>query len=169
MNSSKTAGLVLAIHPTSRGFGWVLFEGPLAPVDWGIASAKTNRSARCMAKFEKLLNQYQPSAIILEKSDDGESLRNNRIRLLVQTMRGFASNRDIDALVYSRTAVGAAVADDASATRYAVACAVSNHFPILRHRLPPARKLWLPEDDRQCLFDAAALGITHYALTRRRG
>ena len=169
MSHSKTGGLLLAVHPTARGFGWALFEGPLAPVDWGVANTKGNRSARSMAKFEKLLNQYQPSAVILEKSGKSAKARNRRMQVLENTMSGFARNRDIDTLFYSRAEVGKAVADDASATRHRVARAVAEHFPILRHRLPPARALWQPEDDRQCLFDAAALGITHYALTRQQG
>jgi len=168
MNHSKSSGLVLAIHPTSKGFGWVLFEGPLVPVDWGIASAKVNRSAKCMARFKQLLDQYQPSALILEKFDGDSSRRGERIRELAQTMRGFASNRDMDTAIYSKQEVSTVVTGDTKASRHAVARAVSERIPILEHRLPEARKLWQSEDDRQCLFDAAALGITHYAFTHPR-
>jgi len=166
MKHSKIPGLVLAIHPTSRGFGWVLFEGPLVPVDWGIASAKVNRSTQCMGRFKQLLDQYEPSALILEKFGEDDSQRSERIRSLAQTMRGFANNRDMDTPVYSREEVSAAVTASTKATRHAVALAVAEQLPILQHRLPNARKLWQSEDDRQCLFDAAALGITHYKSTR---
>src|SRR5258708_26295255 len=105
MKHHKISGLLLAIHPTSRGFGWILFEGPLVPVDWGIASAKVNRSAQCMVRFRQLLDQYQPSALILEKFEESDSRRSERIRSLAQTMRGFANNRDMDTLVYSREEV----------------------------------------------------------------
>ena len=165
MNHSKPSGLVLAVHPTSKGFGWVLFEGPLVPVDWGIASAKVNRSAKSMSRFKQLLDQYQPSALILEKFDEDDSRRGERIRELAQTMRGFASNRDMDTSIYSRQEVSTVVTGNAKASRHTAARAVSERLPILQHRLPNARKLWQSEDDRQCLFDAAALGITHYAFT----
>jgi Holliday junction resolvasome RuvABC endonuclease subunit len=168
MNHLKVPGLVLAIHPTSRGFGWALFEGPLVPVDWGIASAKVNRSAQCMTRFKQLLDQYQPSALILEKFEESDSRRSERIRLLAQTMRGFANNRDMDTLVYSREEVSAAVAGSTKASRHTVALAVAEQLPILEHRLPNARKLWQSEDNRQCLFDAVAIGVTHYRLTRPR-
>ena len=163
MSPYKAPGLVLAIHLTSHGFGWVLFEGKLVPVDFGIASAKANRSDRCMARFEKLLNQYQPSAIILEKFEG--TRRGERIRTLAKTMCGFAKNHEMDALIYGRDEVGTVVAGNAKATRHAVALAAAERLPMLQHRLPEARKLWESADDRQCLFDAAALGITHYALT----
>ena len=164
MIHSKLSGLILAIHPTSRGFGWVLFEGPIVPVDWGIASAKVNRSAQCMVRFKQLLDQYQPSALVLEKFDEDDSRRGERIRALAQTMRGFANNRDMDTLVYSREEVIAAVTGGTKASRHTVALAVAEQLPILRHRLPTGRKLWQSEDKRQCHFDAAALGLTPYNL-----
>ncbi len=168
MNHTDASGLVLAIHPTSRGFGWVLFEGDLVPVDWGIASAKENRSAKCMARFQKLLDQYHPSALILEKFEEDDSRRNDRIRTLVQTMLGFANNRDMDVLVYSREEIGTALTGNIKATRHEIALAVAEQMPFLQSRLPKSRKLWESEDWRQCQFDAAALGITHYDLTRPR-
>lgn len=166
MNHSKSSGLILAIHPTSRGFGWVLFEGSLVPVDWGITRPKVNKSAQCMARFKQLLDQYEPSALVLETVDGDDSRRGERIRELTQTMRGFANNRDMDVLAYGRDEVSAAITGGAEASRHAVARVVAERLPVLRHRLPESRKLWQSEDNRQCLFDAAALGITHYILTR---
>jgi Holliday junction resolvasome RuvABC endonuclease subunit len=166
MSHSKPSGLILAIHPKSRGFGWVLFEGSLVPVDWGITRAKVNKSAQCMERFKQLLDQYEPSALVLEKFDGEDSRRGDRIRELAQTMRGFANNRDMDTLVYSRDEVSVAITGSAGASRHAIARVVAERLPTLRHRLPESRKVWQSEDNRQCLFDAAALGITHYVLTR---
>jgi len=168
MSRPKPSGLALAIHPTPRGFGWVLFEGPLVPVDWGIASAKVNKSAQCMKRFKQLLDQYQPSVLILEKFEENDSNRGERIRELAQTMQGCADNRDMDTPVYGREEVSAAVTGNPKASRHVVARAVSERLPILRHRMPEPRKLWQSEDNRQCLFDAAALGIAHHVLTRPR-
>jgi len=158
---------VLAVHPAARGFGWVLFEGDMVPADWGIASAKGNKSAESMKRFEKLLNQYQPSALILEHFDGDTSRRGERIRILAKTMRGFASNRNMDVPMYSRAEVGMALTHNAKATRYSVACAVAVRLPIFRRDMPPKKRYWEQKDERQCLFDAAALGITHYSLTHR--
>jgi hypothetical protein len=36
MISRRRYDLVLAIYPQTRGFAFVLFEGWLSPVDWGI-------------------------------------------------------------------------------------------------------------------------------------
>ena len=83
-------------------------------------------------------------------------------------MQGFANKRDMDTPVYGREKVSATVTGDATANRHAVARAVCERLPILRHRLPEARRLWQSEDNRQRLFDAAALGITHHVLTHPR-
>jgi len=167
MSPSQKSGLVLAVHPTSRGFGWVLFEGPLAPVNWGIASVKTNRSAWCMMRFGKLLDLYRPKAILLEVNDPPEEARRGRVAFLVQDMQGFAANRDIDIHVYSRIEIATALLSDEDASRGAVVKVVADLLPILRDRLPSPRRPWQSIDGRRCLFDAAALGITHYRVTRR--
>jgi|ERR1700679_427694 len=168
MSHAKPLGLILAVQPTSRGFGWALFEGALVPVDWGIATPKGNRSEQCLLRFKKLLDQYQPTALVLEKFEKGDSRRGERIRELAQTMRGFANSRDMDTPIYGRAQVNTVLVGTAKVSRHAAAQAVAERLPILRERLPKARMLWQPEDGRQCLFDAAALGITHYALTHSR-
>ncbi len=83
-------------------------------------------------------------------------------------MQGSARNRDTETYVYSRADVGQTVAGDPDATRNDVAAAVSKRLPFLKTRLPEPRKVWQSEIDRQCLFDAAALGLTHYDLTHPR-
>ena len=102
MSARRNPGLVVAVHPTSRGFGWVVFEGPVAPVDWGIATAKVNRSATSMRRFEALLTQYQPSVVVLEDFEGDGARRGARIQDLARSMSGLADNRDIEVVVYTR-------------------------------------------------------------------
>ena len=166
MSSSQKSGLVLAVFPTSRGFGWILFEGPMAPVNWGIASVKNNHSAWCMMRFGKLLDLYQPKAILFEVNVATEKAKSGRVAVLGQDMRGFAASRDIEIHLYSRAEIAAALLSDENASRRAVVELVADLLPILRDRLPSPRKPWQSEDGRRCLFDAAALGIAHYRLTR---
>src|SRR5580692_2479503 len=125
MNHPKASGLVLAVRPTSRGFGWALFEGPLAPVDWGIATAKVNKSAQCMVRFKQLLDQYHPSALILEKFDDEDVHHSERIRTLAETMRGSANTRAMDTPIYGKKEVSITVTGNAKASRHTVAAAVA--------------------------------------------
>jgi hypothetical protein len=159
--------LVLAVHPTPRGFGWALYEGDQALVDWGVASSKDNRSERCMKRFKKLLDQYRPSTFVMENFEQGDPRRGDRIRTLAKTMHGFADSRDMGIFTYRRTEVCTCLTNNAKASRYTVACAVAERIPLLRRELSRKRRYWEEKDGKQCLFDAAALGLTHYALTKK--
>jgi len=94
----------------------------MAPVNWGIASVKRNKSAWCMTRFGKLIDLYRPKALLIEVNDSPEAGPGNRVAVLAQDMRD---------------------------------------------RLPSPRRPWQNVDGRRCLFDAAALGIAHYRITRR--
>ncbi len=71
--------LVLAIHPTTTGFGWVVFEGPNAPVDWGIATAGSDKNESSLAKVERLLASFHPNVLVLEEFEGGLTRRHTRI------------------------------------------------------------------------------------------
>jgi Holliday junction resolvasome RuvABC endonuclease subunit len=135
-------------------------------VDWGNATAKAKRSATSMRRFQELLDRYHPSAVVLETFEGANSRRGQRMQDLARMMSGAAASRDIDVAIYPRALVGRLVAHDAHAERRMIADAVCEVLPILRFRLPPKRRPWQTEDMRHCLFDAAALAITHFAVSR---
>ncbi|HEV2560732.1 MAG TPA: hypothetical protein VGT78_01200 [Rhizomicrobium sp.] len=158
-------GLVLAVHPTSHGFGWVLFEGPLSPVDWGMASAKPGRNARLMKRFERLLNRYEPAVFVLESFEGRDATRVDRIRRLCRSMQNLVACRDISIRIYSRAAVRTCFATIGATSRYEIALAIAQRIDAFNHRLPPKRRKWMNQDPRQSLFDAAALAITYFAFS----
>ena len=165
MTSSNPA-LTLAVHPAAKGFGWVVFEGD-GPVDWGIATARTNHNARSMKRFARLLDHYQPSALVLEAFEGPDAHRGERIQTLAKEMHGAASVRDIAVYVYRRADIGRSLLGKPAATRQDMARAVAEHLPFLEPQLPKARRPWTSEDARQPLFDAAALALTHLAIGTR--
>jgi hypothetical protein len=158
--------LVLAIHPTSRGFGWVLFEGPLAPVDWGLASVRAKRSARSLVRFERLLTRYAPSTVVFEEFGEDSRRRYERIPDLCRQMIALAGEREIHARVYSRASVRETFERSGARTRHEIARSVAEQLAVFRRRLPRERKRWDSEDVRQSLFDAVALALTHFAVSR---
>lgn len=155
--------LVLAVHPTSRGFGWVLFESTSSPVDWGTASAKKSRNSTLERRFERLLRRYEPFALVLEAFEGWGTARSPRIQELCRRMIWHAAKRGMTTAVYGRDRVAAVLGLASSATRHACAEAVAQRLDAFAHRLPAKRKPWVAEDPRQSLFDAAALGLTAYA------
>ena len=157
-------GLLLAVHPTSRGFGWVLFESPLSPVDWGIASARSGRNARLLARFERLLNRYDPAILVLEEFESGSAKRAVNIQMLCRSMIHLASCKGMDTKIYNRAVIRTVFSNIGAATRYEIAQAIAQRIDAFSHRLPRYRKPWIPEDPRQSLFDAAALALTYFAV-----
>src|SRR5262245_1135239 len=71
--------LSFAVHATSRGFGYVLFEGPFKAHDWGTVTAKGDKVAICLRKLEPMLNKHQPAELLLETFDRQSSRRSARI------------------------------------------------------------------------------------------
>src|SRR5579859_549607 len=72
---------VLAIDPTSRGFGFVVLESPTTLVDWGVKVVRQPNEAQTLARVLDLIRHYMPEIIVLE--DHRGSRRCARIQSLL--------------------------------------------------------------------------------------
>jgi Holliday junction resolvasome RuvABC endonuclease subunit len=164
MSNKQFESFILAIYPSSRGFAFVVFEGPESPFDWGTKEFRgTDKNARSLNAIRELIERYRPDALVIEDFTEDSARRSSRIRRLYRSIVQLAQTECIDLFRYSKTQVrhcfGAA-----GVTKYDIATAIARHIPAFGHRLPRFRKIWMSEDGRQNLFDAAALGLTHYAV-----
>jgi hypothetical protein len=155
-------GLTFAIHATDRGFGFVAFEGPFTPYDWGIVFARGDKNAVCLRKIEMMLDRFTPETLILEAYGKGTSLRSERIARLYRSTISLAAHKSVNVVVYSRADIKAAFKTVGATTRQEIALAVARHVDAFRHRLPKPRKPWESEDRRMALFSAGALVLTHF-------
>lgn len=162
MRPSRRPPLTLAVHPTSKGCGWVAFEGPLAPYDWGLFEAKQDKNLACMKKIESLIERLAPETLVLEAFDQRVAIRSERVARLCRSLIALADVRNVDVAIYTRADVRTAFAQVGAHTRQEIAEAVARHVDAFRHRLPKARKPWQAEDPRMALFSAAALALTHF-------
>ncbi len=160
--SARYTGLVMALHHTSQGFGWVLFENPHSPVAWSIVRTNAGRELWIIDRFKHLLNRYEPAVVILEDFTTGESRRVPRIRKLCRAVLGEAARRKIETRVFTREVVRDAFARYSAATRNEIARVIADRIDGFSHRLPPPRTQGGSSDLRQSLFDAAALAITYF-------
>lgn len=155
--------LVLALHATSRGFGYVAFEGPASPYDWGMVGAKGDKNAQCLRKIELMLDRFMPETLLLEEARSVAN-RSGRIAKLYAATASLASSRGIDVVIYTLGQIKTCFASVGAITRQEIAEAVGRYIDAFRHRLPKARKPWQAEDRRMSMFCAAALVLTHYQL-----
>lgn len=156
------ASLTMAIHATSRGFGYVLFEGPFVVHDWGTVAVKSDKNAACLRKLEAMLDRFMPEALVLELAGKGSSLHSERIGRLYVAAAGMAASKGVSVHVYPFSEVQACFRSVRAHTRQEIAEAVSRSVDALSELVPKPRRAWDGEHRRMAIFCAAALVLTHF-------
>jgi Holliday junction resolvasome RuvABC endonuclease subunit len=154
---------VLAIDPSTRGFGFAILEGPERLIDWGVKETKKNKNAKTLKLIEELIDRYQPNLIVVEDYAGKGSRRCRRIQGLINDISKLASKRKIKVRRFSRVKVKQAFSESGASNKYEIAVAIANQFPELAPRLPRFRKPWMSEDYRMSIFDAVGFGMTLFA------
>ena len=125
------------------------------------------REQQLLSRFNDLVSQYRPQAVILENMGTPESRRQGRVRLLVGSMENFAVWRNVAVRKISQFQVKRAFRTFGAQNKYEIACAISLQLPEIATWLPKQRKPWTGEDYRMAAFNAAALALTYF-YTRSR-
>src|SRR5882672_5906661 len=116
MTQTSHYNLVASIHLNSRGFGFVLFEGPLAPLDWGTVEARgKEKRETLLARIDALFAgvdehgpvfaQYQPNVIVLQDMSERGTHRPHSIRHLNEAIMELAEKYGFPVLFFSRADV----------------------------------------------------------------
>jgi hypothetical protein len=159
--------LTFAFHPTARGFGWVAFEGPFTPFDWGISYSE-GANAVALQRLDTMLKRLLPDTLVIESFDAPSSKRSERVVRLCKGAVALAADRGLEVAIYTRDQIRACFAHVGARTRYEIAAAVARHVDALSHNLPKARKAWECEPPRIAQFSAAALVLTHFQYDARK-
>lgn len=159
---------VLAVDPSSKGFGFTVLEGPDMLVEWGVRHASGDRNRKCVEKVVVLFNRYQPDVLVVEDTSAKGSLRRTRASELIQDLLAIASLRRLRVQRVARRKVQRYFAGGKPAMKRQVAVALTERFPELEICLPPVRKPWMREDDRMSIFDALAFAVTFFGSSGQR-
>jgi RNase H-fold protein (predicted Holliday junction resolvase) len=100
---------VLAIDPSTRGFGFAILEGPERLIDWGVKETKTDKKRRSLKFGAELIERYQPRVIVVEDYEGKGSRRCQRVGELINDISKLASNRKIRVRNVSRAKVKASI------------------------------------------------------------
>jgi hypothetical protein len=156
----SSSQLVCAIYPSTKGFGYAVFEGPSTLIDWGVKAVRGRpKNLSSLRKVRDLLAFYRPDALVLENHQGRGSRRAKRIQTLINLIAAHAAEKRMSTALYSRADVRASFG---LTTKREIAEAIVREFPELEPRLPPVRKIWMTEDVRMNIFDAASLVITFF-------
>jgi Holliday junction resolvasome RuvABC endonuclease subunit len=160
---------ILAIAPSTRGFGFAVLEGQETLVDWGVKTVKGDKNVQSLAKVEKLIAHYQPGVLVLEDASAKNSRRSLRIRKLCQQIIKMAAACKVSVKLHSRDQIMKTFIADGQGTKHALAEIIAKRFPEeLGSRLPPKRKPWMSEDSRMNIFDAVALALLPHLCRRSK-
>lgn len=162
---SRRHALVMSIHLNSRGFAFALFEGPLAPCDWGVIEVRgKHRRQRLLGRIDALLTKYRPDLLVLQDTPRSGTARPHHIRRLNLEVIKAAERHGIPRMSITREKVRRHFSYLGEPTKDAIAMTIARHIPAFERFLPPPRKAWKSEHARMGMFDAAALALTAFAL-----
>jgi Predicted endonuclease involved in recombination (possible Holliday junction resolvase in Mycoplasmas and B. subtilis) len=153
---------ILAIDPSTRGFGFAVLEGPDRLIDWGVKDTKLDKNRRALELIANLIEQYEPGVVVLENYAGKGSRRCERVAELIEKISRLALTRETKVRRFSRAEVKRAFAASGAKTKYEIAVAIANRFPELAPRLPRFRKPWMSEDYRMSIFDAVGLAVVYF-------
>lgn len=165
--SSRNRQRVLAIDPTSKGFGFAVLEGPDALIDWGVRHAGADRNRKSLARAEALIGQYRPDVLVVEHTGAKGSRRRPRVRRLVKSLAALARRRHLRSRRIPRRGVKRCFAE--TVNKHQIAVALTERFPELAPHLPrerTRREAGNSEDERMSYFDAVAFAVASFAPRR---
>ena len=156
---------VLALHATTRGFAYCIFDGPGHLIDWGIKHVRAGqKNQNCLVIIQHLLSRFDPHTVVIEDLGEIGGRRSLRVRHLYCDIEKLADRANLNMYCYPWQMVFSVFSSGQPKTRHDLAVMIAEMLPAISKRLPPKRKAWLPMDPRQALFDAAALGLTCYSV-----
>ncbi len=139
---------VLAIDPSTRGFGFAALEGSDRLIDWGVKETRNDKNRRSLKLIPELIEQYEPSVLVVEDHAGKDSRRCRRVTQLIDNISEIAQKRGVKVKRISRAEVKQVFSEVCAQTKQQIASAIAKRFPELAPRLPRFRKPWMSEDYR---------------------
>ncbi len=157
---------VLAIDPTHRGFGYVIFEGPDFLIDWGVRHGEGPKNKASTAAAAELIARYHPRIMVLEDVAAKGCRRRRRLRELVDALDHYGRERGLTVRRIPQTAVKKTLLRSGIRNKNQMERFVAERFPELARYLPPERKPWMSEDLKMAIFDAAAFALAFFLASK---
>lgn len=163
MFNKKKGPSVLSIHPSSRGYAFVLFEFALTPHDWGIKDMKKDVGCeKTITSIRELMLRYRPEVLVVEDMHERDTRRTLRVKRICTALKRVAKDTHAEVVSIDRKKVKSTFAMVGAVNKHDIAKAIASGIEIFAQYLPEARKAWQPMDRRMALFDAAGRALAYY-------
>ena len=154
---------ILAIAPTSRGFGYAVMEGPGRLIGFGNKSILKNKNTRTLVWSERFIRRYEPGVLVLPDVNATGAHRAGRIKTLHKEIGALARKHQLKVKLISGSKQRERLTGEVKGTKQAMAEMLAADFPNeLQSRLPPKRRAWESEDPRMDIFDAMGLAVAFW-------
>jgi hypothetical protein len=157
---------ILAIDPTHRGFGYVIFEGPDFLIDWGVRHVVGPKNKASIAAAAELITRYRPRIMVLEDVAAKDCRRRRRVRELVEIMDQYGRERGLTVRKVAQARVKRTFLPFGIQNKNQMARLIAARFTELARAVPPERKPWMSEDSRMTIFDAAAFALAFFLASK---
>jgi Holliday junction resolvasome RuvABC endonuclease subunit len=160
---------VLAIDPTTWGFGFAVMEDANLLIDWGTRTADLgDKNVRSLQLLAYLLEHYRPSVLVVQDLRKRSCERTDRVRELIEAAAAAAIERKVKVRRFPRQRVYQTFRDCGARNKEQIAAEIAKQLPELAPRLPPHRQPWMTENSRMAIFDAVALALTYFHFKAQR-
>jgi len=161
----ETFEKVLAVYPNSKGYAYVLMQGPLIILTKRMVSVSPVDNTRIINDIKTLIREHCPNAFIIENPKCKYSRKGVRGNQLLRSLVLCAKYQKIGVYSYSREDIRLVFEIWKAQTKYEIAEVIAKNiksFRILLYSKPryPDSQKYLT-----AIFDAVSLGITHYYKT----
>ena len=153
--------------PSARASAGSSLKGPDRLIDWGHAYTKEGTGPGPIARIADMMEFYEPEVLVLEDPRGEGSRRGRYARRIIKAAARYAEGWGARVKHYSRGQIRAAFEAEDAFTKEEIATAIAVRFPELKPQLPPHRKVWMSEDHRMAIFDAASLALTSMRVRQR--
>src|SRR5438128_294839 len=112
---------ILAIAPSTRGFGFALLEGLNTLIDWGVKSIEGDKNTSSVARVKAMIAHYEPGIVVLEDALAKPVRRAPRIRELTKRIVSMSKGQNVSVISLTRKQVRRVFFGDGQGTKYALA------------------------------------------------
>ena len=148
---------VLAVDPTSKGFGFAVIEVDLFLVDYGVARVWSSRLRAFIDRTYSFVEKYRPVMIVLPRVGSVKSRARTEAKLSALAAHLRLHHHTV--VMLPRDII-LKTFEPSGTTKHEIAIAIAKAYPELTSRLPRKRRPWMSEDESMNVFDAVALALT---------
>ena len=144
----------LALDLRTQRYGFAAFDGSFRLLGWGFQRHAQISEMRTQRHLAILQSRFGFARIVVRGPTDDRL--QNRQRDLVSAVLEFGSSAKVPITLINAKEIRIYFNGK---PKYEIAKLVAERFPEISWKLPPKRKVWQPESERQSIFDAMSVAV----------